>query len=129
MQKGDLASYTALFQARVPQPLRPTDIPYLTFSTVHTQVYKHSEAQHVSCSNRVTFSHTRSTNTAVISEKNLKNISNLLHMFFNILIKFLFHYAHSVSLYCFVYFFSFAVSFQILYKFTDRCQLVETQLR
>jgi hypothetical protein len=41
-----------------------------------------------------------------------------------------FCFVYSVFLYCFVYCFFFcAVSFLFLYKFTDRCHLVETQLQ
>ena len=60
-------------------------------------------------------------------------------MLFNILFKFVFlfcifvsYFVDSVLLYCFVNFFLLlyiAVSILFLYKFTDYCHLVETQLQ
>jgi len=43
---------------------------------------------------------------------------------------FVFHFVYSVYLYCFVYCFSFcAVSFLFVYKSTNQCHQVETQLQ
>ena len=64
--------------------------------------------------NHITFSHIRSTNIVVISEKKIsKQTSNLLHMFLDILLMFVIYFVYSVFLYFSVYFFSFCIQMSL----------------
>jgi hypothetical protein len=57
-------------------------------------------------------------------------IFNILFMYIVLFCVFVFYFVYSVFLYCFMYRFSFcAVSLLFLYKSTDSCHQVETQLQ